>query len=147
MIIVMKLSASAADTKQVVDRIHTLGLEEHLSQGETQTIIGVVGDTQRIDRTGFEVLPGVERTVRITQPFKLASREFSPAPTVIEVRGVKVGGETYRCHGRPLLGRVPRPDIGNCLCRQRSGCSIPAGRRFQTPFLALCLPGNGKRGS
>jgi len=92
MIIVMKSSASKADTKRVIKRIHRLGLQEHLSQGETQTIIGVVGDTQRIDKTGFEVLAGVERTVRVTQPFKLASHEFSPVPTVIDVKGVKIGG-------------------------------------------------------
>jgi len=146
MIIVMKLSASEADTKQVVDRIHFLGLEEHLSQGETQTIIGVVGDTQRIDRTGFEVLAGVERTVRITQPFKLASREFSPVATVIDVRGVKVGGEHTVVMAGPCSVESRDQILETAYAVKEAGAQFLRGGAFKPRSSPYAFQGMGEEG-
>ncbi|RME80888.1 MAG: 3-deoxy-7-phosphoheptulonate synthase [Caldilineae bacterium] len=92
MIIVMKPSAKPADIQQVIARVEQFGLKVHISEGEAHTVIGVVGDTQSLDQRNFEVLDGVERTVRISQPFKVASREFREGDTVIDVNGVKIGG-------------------------------------------------------
>src|SRR5512139_2515135 len=93
MIIVMKGSATAAEIDTVVKQVETMGYKAHLSQGTERTIIGVVGDDRPIQSHNFEMLAGVEQVVRILQPFKLASRDFHPDNTVIEVRGVPVGGE------------------------------------------------------
>ncbi len=92
MIIIMKPAASAAELEQVITRVRNFNLDVHLSQGEERTIVGVLGNTAGLDRTAFEVMAGVESTVRITQPFKVASREFKRVDTVIDVRGVKIGG-------------------------------------------------------
>ena len=92
MIVVMKHNASAADIDAVVRQIEARGYKAHLSQGTERTIIGVVGDDRPIQSHNFEMLPGVEQVVRILQPFKLASRDFHPTNTVIDVRGVEVGG-------------------------------------------------------
>jgi 3-deoxy-7-phosphoheptulonate synthase len=92
MIIVMKRGASAADLSYVVSQVETFGYKAHLSQGTERTIVGVVGDDRPLENHNFELLPGVEQIVRILQPFKLASRDFHPENTIVDVRGVHVGG-------------------------------------------------------
>ncbi|MCB0024529.1 MAG: 3-deoxy-7-phosphoheptulonate synthase, partial [Caldilinea sp.] len=93
MIIVMKTHAEPKDIEAVVGRVEELGYKVHLSRGEARTIIGVIGaDEHLIQNSTFEVMDGVERTMRVMQPYKLASRDFSEANTVIDVNGVKIGG-------------------------------------------------------
>ena len=77
----------------VVSQVETFGYKAHLSQGTERTIIGVVGDDRPLENHNFELLPGVEQIVRILQPFKLASRDFHPENTIVDVRGVPVGGD------------------------------------------------------
>src|SRR3989304_4255032 len=81
MIIVMKTRATTAQVSAVVTRVESMGYRVHLSQGEETTIIGVIGDDRPIYRTQFELLDGVEKTVPILKPFKLASRDLHPPPT------------------------------------------------------------------
>ena len=93
MIIVMKAGASAKEIGHVTSRIDELGFQVHLSQGTERTIIGVIGDERPLDPSMFEVMEGVEKTVSILPPYRLASREFRPEGTIISVRTTQVGGE------------------------------------------------------
>lgn len=98
MIVVMKMQASGDEIEAVIARIKELGFTPHLSRGEERTIIGVVGDDRRAAEAGmFEILPGVAECVRILKPFKLASREFTPQRTVVEVgtgtNAARIGGK------------------------------------------------------
>ncbi len=93
MIIVMKSGASAGEISFVVSQVEASGYRAHLSQGTERTIVGVVGDDRPLQSHNFELLPGVEQIVRILQPFKLASRDFHPEPTIVDVRGVQIGGQ------------------------------------------------------
>jgi 3-deoxy-7-phosphoheptulonate synthase len=93
MIIVMKRGATAGEISFVVSQVEVSGYRAHLSQGTERTIIGVVGDDRPLQNHNFELLSGVEQVVRILQPFKLASRDFHPENTVVDVRGVLVGGQ------------------------------------------------------
>ena len=92
MIVVMKSLATPGEINAVVNQIETLGFQVHLSHGTERTIIGVVGDDRPLQNHNFEMLNGVEKVVRILQPFKLASRDFHPENTIVEVRGVQIGG-------------------------------------------------------
>ncbi len=86
MIVVMKMGASELEIDGVLTRIKELGFTPHLSRGEERTIIGVVGDDRRVAEEGmFESLPGVAECVRILKPFKLASRDFVPERTMVEI--------------------------------------------------------------
>jgi 3-deoxy-7-phosphoheptulonate synthase len=94
----MKIQASGDEIEAVIARIKELGFTPHLSRGEERTIIGVVGDDRRAAEAGmFEILPGVAECVRILKPFKLASREFTPQATVVEVgtgtNAARIGGK------------------------------------------------------
>jgi len=92
MIVVMKHGATAQEIAGVVQHIESLGFKAHLSTGEERTIIGVIGDERPVDPETFELCDGVERAVRILHPFKLASRDFHPQDSVVQVNGVSVGG-------------------------------------------------------
>ncbi len=93
MIIVMSPNATQEELKKVTQKLETAGLKAHLSVGEERTIVGVIGDKKLIGNLEMNMLPGVEKTVRITEKYKLVSREFHPENSVIDVNGVKVGGE------------------------------------------------------
>jgi 3-deoxy-7-phosphoheptulonate synthase len=93
MIIIMKPRSTTKQVAAVVSRVESMGYRAHLSQGEETTIIGVIGDDRPIDREQFELLDGVEKTVPILKPFKLASRDMHPADTLVPLNGCKVGAE------------------------------------------------------
>ena len=92
MIVVMKKGATGAQIANVTARVEQLVCRVHLSEGEDRTIIGVIGNGRPLDRETIERLDGVERTVPILRPFKLASGEFHPQETVVKVNGVSIGG-------------------------------------------------------
>jgi 3-deoxy-7-phosphoheptulonate synthase len=146
MIIVMKTHAESKNVEAVVQRVEELGYKVHLSRGEARTIIGVIGaDEHLIQNSTFEVMDGVERTMRVMQPYKLASRDFSATNTVIEVNGVQIGGKD-RGDGRAVQRREPRYDPGDGACGQGGGRDGVARRRVQAALQPLQLPGLGEEG-
>ncbi len=92
MIVVMQPYATESDVQHVVARIEELGLRAHRSEGVERTIIGVIGDDRLIKREQLALLPHVENVIPILKPYRLAGREFKPKNSVVDVAGVKVGG-------------------------------------------------------
>jgi 3-deoxy-7-phosphoheptulonate synthase len=92
MIIVLKPHPTAEQVQHVLDRIEELGFTPHLSKGVSRTIIGVIGDEEQLQVEPLQAIDGVESVVPILKPYKLASREFHAEDSVVEVRGVRVGG-------------------------------------------------------
>ena len=92
MIIIMKPKASEEEIRKVKAIIEGKGLEVNLSKGDTYYIIGVVGDTSIIDPKKMQVLKGVDRVMKVQEPFKKANRIFKPEDTVINVNGSVIGG-------------------------------------------------------
>lgn len=93
MMIIMKPTATPQDVERVAEKVKSLGLSVHLSQGVETTIIGAIGETHSLPTDIFEVMEGVEAVQRITQPYKLASRQFHPENSVFPLDGFSVGGE------------------------------------------------------
>ena len=93
MIIVMSHQASQSEVNAVVDRVEEIGLRPELSLGEDRAVIGVIGSNAYAYREAFSHLPGIIQIVQITKPFKVASREFQPRDTVVDVDGVSIGGD------------------------------------------------------
>jgi 3-deoxy-7-phosphoheptulonate synthase len=92
MIVIMQVGATAKQISAVIQRIEEMGLKAHLSEGQERTIIGVVGeDRVAADRDGLSLMEGVERTMRVSHPYKIASREFHPQDTLVPLNGGKVG--------------------------------------------------------
>ncbi len=93
MIIVMSPSATKENIDKVIKKIEAAGLKAHVSTGEEVTIVGVIGDKKKIANLEMNMMEGVEKTVRITEKYKLVSRTWHPEDSVVDVAGVKVGGE------------------------------------------------------
>jgi 3-deoxy-7-phosphoheptulonate synthase len=92
MIIVLRPNSTRAEVDHILDRIRELGLKPHVSEGEQRTIIGVIGDEDKLQAEPLSAIAGVERVVPILKPFKLASRELQKSDSVVEVGRVKIGG-------------------------------------------------------
>ncbi|MBN1418011.1 MAG: 3-deoxy-7-phosphoheptulonate synthase [Planctomycetes bacterium] len=92
MIVVMRHGASPDEVRAVTEALTGGGFRVHRSDGAEQTILGVIGDLRAFDPRAIEVMPGVQTTMRVSQPYKLASRSFHPEDTVIRVGGVDIGG-------------------------------------------------------
>jgi 3-deoxy-7-phosphoheptulonate synthase len=93
MMIIMKPGSTQVEVEHVIDHIRESGLTPHLSIGEDHTVIGAVGDTHAVPTALFEVLDGVESVIRISQPYKLASRQFHPKNSIFPLDGFNVGGD------------------------------------------------------
>jgi len=88
----MKSDATESDVERVIRIIETLGFRGHTMPGETRTAIGVTGNKGAIDPAHFENLPGVADAIRVTQPYKLISRDLRPEKSVIKVGNGSIGG-------------------------------------------------------
>ena len=91
MVIIMNPEATAENIKAVISTIEDAGLEAKVMDGASQRIVGVIGDKRKLGDVTFESMKGVETTVAISKSYKLASREFHPQSSVIDVAGVKIG--------------------------------------------------------
>ena len=93
MIITMKKSATKADIEHVMKQLKDKGLQIHESIGENLNVFGVVGDTSQVDPKRIEANKHVESVVRVSSPYKKASRMFHPEDTIVEVNGIHIGGK------------------------------------------------------
>ena len=94
MVIIMNVDATAENIKEVIAVIEGAGLQAKVMEGSQQKIVGVIGDKTRLASVPIDALEGVEKSVEISKSYKLASREFHPANSVIDVAGVKIGDGT-----------------------------------------------------
>src|SRR5436853_6000641 len=92
MIIVLRPKSTPEQIDHILQRIEELGFKAHLSQGELRTIIGVIGDENKLQAEPLAAIPGVEQVLPILKPFKLASREFHADDSIVTVGLVRVGG-------------------------------------------------------
>ena len=95
MIIVTRKGVTQGELDHIRERVEAMGLRTHVSQGESRTIIGCIGDEERLQSIPFLALPGVEAVHEVMKPYKLASREFAADPTRIPLGGAEVGGEEF----------------------------------------------------
>src|SRR5690349_853535 len=92
MVVVMEERASEAQVERVVARLIEMGMDVHRSTGVSRTVLGAVGQG-RVEPALIQMMEGVQEVVRISEPYKLASRTFKPEPTVIKVGDVRIGGD------------------------------------------------------
>jgi|SRR5579883_405417 len=95
MLVVMQSHALPTHIERVVQVIQTQGLTAHVMPGATRTAIGITGNTGAVDKSLFEVLPGVEEAIRVTKPYKLASREMKHDDTVLQLAQGTIGPKTF----------------------------------------------------
>ncbi len=146
MIIVLRPNPTQAEIDHVLDRIRELGLKPHLSQGEHRTIIGVIGDENKLQAEPLQAIPGVEQVLPIMKPFKLASREFNKADTVVAVGKVKVGGGSLAMIAGPCA--VESREVLNEIAGhvKKAGANILRGGAFKPRTSPYSFQGLGEEG-
>ncbi|MEK7787189.1 MAG: 3-deoxy-7-phosphoheptulonate synthase, partial [Chloroflexota bacterium] len=142
----MKSRATQEQVSGVVKRIEALGYRAHLSQGEETTIIGVIGDDRPIDRTQFEVLDGVEKTVPILKPFKLASRDMRPADTLIPLNNLQVGGPQIVIIAGPCSVESRSQILEAAYAVKEAGATALRGGAFKPRPSPYSFQGMGEEG-
>jgi 3-deoxy-7-phosphoheptulonate synthase len=146
MIVVMKKGATGAQIANVTARIEQLGCRVHLSEGEERTIIGVIGNGRPLDREPIERLDGVERTVPILRPFKLASREFHPQDTVVKVNGVSIGGKQLVVMAGPCAVESCEQLLETARVVKEAGGRVLRGGAFKPRTSPYSFQGLGEEG-
>lgn len=146
MIIVMKKDATPEDVAHVVERLESIDSQAHISEGQFRTVIGALGDRVRIQQLPWEAMPGVERAVPVLKPFKFVSRDFQEEDTVIQTRGVSIGGGSFT----PIAGpcAVENRDI---LFRaaeavRNAGATVLRGDAFKPRTSPYSFQGLGEAG-
>src|SRR5712691_2971712 len=146
MLIVMEAAATAEQIDSVVRHIERLGLKAHPIPGAHRTAIGVTGQQAGKDPAIVENFPGVKEVIRVTQPYKLVSREAKPDDSVISVGGVDVGGRGIVIVGGPCA--VESLDqsrtIGEAV--KRAGGQLFRGGAYKPRTSPYSFQGLGERG-
>jgi len=145
-IVVLKPQATQQQIDHVVQRVEALGLKAHLSRGTFRTIIGVIGDESKIQVAQLAAIPGVAQVVPILPPFKLASIEAHPEPSVVDVAGVKIGGGYLAMIAGPCAVESPQrmDEIAGAI--KAAGANILRGGAFKPRTSPYAYQGMGEDG-
>jgi 3-deoxy-7-phosphoheptulonate synthase len=147
MVIVMHEGATEEQIQHVIDRVVSSGFDVHRSTGASHTVLGAVGVHRDFDHRDFELLEGVREVVRITQPFKLASRQFKPQGTVIDLgRGVKIGGDEIVVAAGPCSVESPEQIDAVAEAVSKTGARILRAGAFKPRTSPYAFQGLGEKG-
>ena len=127
-------------------KIKEMGFSPHQNKGVNRTIIGVVGDTRKADPRDFEVEEGVREVLRVTEPYKLASRSFHPDDSIIEIGDVTIGGEEVIIMAGPCS--VENEDQIHTIAHdvKKMGAKILRGGAFKPRTSPYSFQGLGEKG-
>jgi 3-deoxy-7-phosphoheptulonate synthase len=131
MFVAMKPHATEAEFEAVVEKIKALGLTPHPITGTERKVVAVIGNTASVDPDDFGVLPGVAEALRVSQPFKLVSREVREEDTVIDVGGVEVGGRAIVVMAGPCSVESKDQILETARAVKRAGARLLRGGAYK----------------
>jgi len=146
MMIVMRDGSSDEQVQAVIDKLHEVGAEAHLSRGEFKTIIGAIGDRERISLIPFEALDGVDSVVPIMKPYKLVSREFRQEYSVVKVGPTEFGGESFVVIAGPCAVESEEQMIATAKAARAAGAGMLRGGAFKPRTSPYSFQGMGEEG-
>ncbi|OGO40642.1 MAG: 3-deoxy-7-phosphoheptulonate synthase [Chloroflexi bacterium RBG_16_58_14] len=147
MLIIMRTDASQDQIAAIVSRVEVHGLTAHLSQGEERTVIGVVGDSRAYQyHEQFMHLPGVDRIMPISRPYKLASREFIPENSHFPLDGVDIGGPGVVIIAGPCAVESREQILETAQAVQEAGAHALRGGAYKPRTSPYSFQGLGEKG-
>ena len=147
MVIVMQEGATDEQIQRVIDRIVASGFDVHRSTGAAHTVLGAVGVHRDFDHRDFEIMEGVREVVRITQPFKLASRQFKPHGTIVDLgRGVTIGGTEIAVAAGPCSVESDEQINAVAEAVAKAGAKIMRAGAFKPRTSPYAFQGLGEKG-
>jgi 3-deoxy-7-phosphoheptulonate synthase len=145
-IIVLNAGVTDEQIQHVVDRIDELGMRAHVSRGTFRTIVGVIGDEQKLQQEPLRAIPGVIDVIPVLPPYKLASREAHPQSSVIDVSGVKIGGGALAMIAGPCAVEEPERMLNIARAVKAAGANIYRGGAFKPRTSPYAFQGQGEEG-
>ena len=146
MLIIMHPGASPEQVENVMAAIERQHLTSHIIQGVEQTVIGAVGDSHSVGVEVFEILPGVASVTRISQPYKLASRQFHPKDSVFPLDGFSVGGEEIAIIAGPCSVETRSQVLETAQAIREAGANALRGGVFKPRTSPYVFQGLGEEG-
>ncbi len=146
MIAVLKHGVSESQAENLINWIKAQGVDVHLSEGQYQTVIGLIGDTTKIDIDLLASLEIIENVTRISEPFKSANRKFHPDDTVVDINGIKVGGGNFQIIAGPCSIESPEQITEVAKAVKEAGATLLRGGAFKprtSPYDFQGLKGEG----
>ncbi len=131
MIIVMSRNASRQEINNVEQKLSKLGFETHPIFGEIKTVIGAIGDKRMLNTHAISTMPGVESLVPIMKPFKLAGKELKHEPTIVDVSGVKIGGNEIVTIAGPCAVETKASYLETAEKVKKAGAKLLRGGAFK----------------
>ena len=131
MIIIVKKDHTRKDLDRLIDWVKDQGLSVDVSIGSNSTVLGLIGDTTKIDIDLVRSLDIVENVKRIQEPFKCANRKFHPDDTIVDVRGVKFGGDNFPIIAGPCSVESEEQIVAIARAVKRSGATLLRGGAFK----------------
>ncbi len=131
MIIIMRNKCDDAQIKKVMNLVEEKGLKTNLSNGTTNCIIGCIGDTSALDSDAILRVDGVEKILKVQEPFKKANKMFHPEPTIVDVNGSKVGGKHLGIMAGPCSVESEEQIIEVAKSVKASGANFLRGGAFK----------------
>lgn len=146
MIIVLKNSCTESQFGEIEKVVKSYGLGIHRSDGESQTVIGLIGDVRALPTDRLVHLDGVETIVPVSTPYKMAGRMFHPEDTVINVKGVKIGGNNFAVFAGPCSIESEEQITEIAKSVKKSGANILRGGAFKPRTSPYAFQGMGLEG-
>ncbi|MBO5129654.1 MAG: 3-deoxy-7-phosphoheptulonate synthase [Oscillospiraceae bacterium] len=146
MIAVLKHGTTPDQTQHLIDWLKRMNLDVHVSEGSEITILGLIGDTSRVDMELLKSLEIVETVKRVSEPFKQANRKFHPKDTIVEVGDVRIGGGYFAMIAGPCSVESEEQIVGVAQAVKASGATILRGGAFKprtSPYAFQGLKGEG----
>jgi 3-deoxy-7-phosphoheptulonate synthase len=145
-VVVMEESATEAQIEHVSGQLANMGFDVHRSTGAARVILGVVGGNERAEPALIEILDGVREVVRISEPYKLASRSFRPEGTVVTVDDVRIGGDEVVVMAGPCSVESEAQVRAAAAAVKRAGAKILRGGAFKPRSSPYAFQGLGEEG-
>jgi 3-deoxy-7-phosphoheptulonate synthase len=145
MVVVMEERATEAQIEKVVANLVESGMDVHRSTGVNRTVLGVVG-AHKVDAALIEVMDGVHEVLRITEPYKLASRTFKPEGTVIQIDDVRIGGDEVIVMAGPCSAENEEQVFTTAAACKKAGAKILRGGAFKPRSSPYSFQGLGEEG-
>lgn len=146
MIVVMQKESTQAQVASVVARIEARGLRAHISRGAEHTVVGIIGDRRQISKDPYTRLPGVDRVVPISRPYKLASREFRPKDSGFPLNGLQVNSEDILLIAGPCAVESRTQILETAQAVREAGAHALRGGAFKPRTSPYSFQGLGEEG-
>ena len=146
MIIVMSSGATEQQIEGVVKKIREAGLDANISRGTERTVIGAIGDERKLEQEYFEALPGVEQAMHIVKPYKIVGREWHKQDSVIDIKGIPLGGKQVQIIAGPCSVETPEQMALAAQEVHAAGCRLMRGGAFKPRTSPYAFQGHGVEG-